>query len=315
MVGGTFLMGSDDHYPEEAPAHPAIVPGFWIDKTPVTNLRFEHFVRDTGYVTLAEREPRAQDYPGAAPKKLAPGSLVFRQPEEPVDLRSAHWWEYVSGANWRHPEGPGSSIAERKEHPVVHVAYEDALAFAKWAGKSLPNEAEWEFAARGGLHAAVFGWGDDPAPNGRRMTNIWTGEFPWQNLKPDRPGTERVESYPANGYRLYDMIGNVWEWTSDWYRARHGTEPRKRCCVQEQASGATGDKKTRPSSRLRHKVLKGGSFLCAENYCFRFRPAARQPQSMDSSTCHIGFRCIVREPESPKSRATPVAKHRRRAAT
>lgn len=287
-------MGSDRHYPEEAPVQCVTVPGFWIDRMPVTNLQFEQFVRDTAYTTVAERVPDRQAYPEANLENLVPGSLVFRQPEGPLDLRSPTWWEYVAGVNWRHPEGPETSIANRKDHPVVHITYEDAAAFAKWAGKSLPNEPEWEFAARGGLDGADFSWGDDPAPRGKQMANTWIGEFPWQNLKPQHPGTEPVGSYPPNGYGIFDMIGNVWEWTSDWYRSPQGSSRRRSCCVQGSARAPT-DKRSEPSvPSSRSRVLKGGSFLCAKNYCFRYRPAAKQPQCVDSSTCHIGFRCVLR---------------------
>jgi len=271
------------------------VPGFWIDRTPVTNLQFEQFVRDMGYVTLAERVPDAQAYRDAKLEKLVAGSLVFRQPEGPVDLRSPTWWEYVPGANWRHPEGPGTSIANRKDHPVVHIAYEDAAVFAKWAGKSLPNEPEWEFAARGGLDGAIFSWCDNPVPQKMQMANTWVGEFPWENLKPHRPGTEPVGSYPPNGYGLFDMIGNVWEWTSDWYSVQQRAGKHRSCCVHGDARAAIEKRnELQPAPHSKSKVLKGGSFLCAENYCFRYRPAAKQPQSVDSSACHIGFRCVVR---------------------
>lgn len=297
-------MGSDSHYAEEAPTQCVTVPGFWIDRTPVTNLQFEQFVRDTGYVTLAERVPEPRAYPDGDPERLVPGSLVFRQPKSRVDLRSPTWWEYVSGANWRHPEGPGTSIANREDHPVVHVADEDAAAYAKWTGKSLPNEVEWEFAARGGLDGATYSWGDDPAPQDLPLANIWIGEFPWENLKPNGPGTEPVGSYPANGYGLHDMIGNVWEWTSDWYRNSRATNKRQSCCSQvdprrEIESARVDTLQSSPVSKS--KVLKGGSFLCAQNYCFRYRPAAKQPQRLDSCACHIGFRCVLRRSASYRS--------------
>lgn len=295
-------MGSNDHYPEEAPAHVVTVPGFWIDTVPVTNLDFERFVRDTGYTTLAKRAPELRDYPDALPEMLVAGSLVFRQPEYSVDLRAPTWWEYRAGASWRHPEGPASSIAGREMHPVVHVAYEDAEAFARWAGKALPNEPEWELAARGGLDEKIFSWGDAPAPDGKPMANVWRGVFPVENLKPDAPGTEPVASYPANGYGLYDMTGNVWEWTRDWYRGEEATPARKSCCAQSRVGGtASQEHSERVPAYSRRKVLKGGSFLCAENYCFRFRPAARQAQSTDSSACHIGFRCVIRDAGAGRS--------------
>lgn len=298
IPGAAFIMGSDAHYREEAPARHVSVRAFWIERTPVTNREFARFVEATGYMTVAERAPRVEDYPRAVPEKLVPGSLVFKQPENPVDLRALTWWEYVPGTNWRHPEGPRTSIAGREDHPVVHVAYEDALAFARWAGKLLPTEAEWEFAARGGLDGATFSWGDDPRPGGQQMANVWLGEFPWQSLKSRPPGTEAVGSYPANGYGLYDMTGNVWEWTSDWSDPYHFAKAGKPCCVPVRQRDTSREMDIDPGESAPRspprKILKGGSFLCSENYCFRYRPAARQPQSIDSSTCHIGFRCVTR---------------------
>jgi formylglycine-generating enzyme required for sulfatase activity len=293
IPGGTFTMGSDSHYPEEAPARAVTVSGFWIDQYTVTNKQFQRFVKDTGYVTVAERTPKPEDYPGALPELLVPGSLVFQQAAHPVDLHTCSWWVYVSGANWRHPEGRGSSIKHRENHPVVHVAYEDAAAYAIWAGKSLPTEAQWEFAARGGLEGAVYSWGNELTPKGRRMANTWEGKFPWQNLRSQRPGTEPVGSYLPNGYGLSDMIGNVWEWTSDWY-SEASAHPSTCCSVNP--SGGTleesFDSQT-PEFSIPRKVLKGGSFLCAANYCVRYRPAARHPETIDTSTCHISFRCVA----------------------
>lgn len=222
IAGGAFRMGSDHHYREEAPSHRVRVDGFWMDRTPVTNAQFRTFVEATGHVTLAESPPRAEDYPGAPPEMLRPGSLVFVRPPGPVDLRDLrNWWQFVFGADWRHPYGPGSDLRGLDDHPVVHVAYGDALAYARWAGKALPTKAEWEFAARGGLEGAEFAWGEQLIPDGRPMANVWQGEFPWQNLLED--GYERtspVGVFPPNGYGLFDMIGNVWEWTDDWYRPR-----------------------------------------------------------------------------------------------
>jgi formylglycine-generating enzyme len=283
VPGGTFLMGSADFYPEERPVREVAVGTFLIDESPVTNSQFAGFVAGTGYLTAAERPVTAGDYPDADPALLTPGSLVFRQAGGPVDLRDVrNWWSYTPGADWRHPEGPGSDLRGRDDHPVVHVAYEDARSYARWAGKDLPTEAEWEYAARGGLAGRRYAWGDELAPQGRRMANTWLGEFPWRRLAADRAGTSPVASFPANGYGLYDMIGNVWEWTADrfWLRPPGGHRPS--CCQGQGGAQAL-------------MVVKGGSFLCAPNHCRRYRPAARQPQSADTSSCHIGFRCVVRQ--------------------
>ena len=299
IPGGTFMMGSDRHYPEEGPVHRVTVDGFWIDKYPVTNRQFQKFVDETGYVTFPERPLKAEDYPGAKPELLVPGSAVFRQPSGPVDLMSCSWWTYLPGASWKHPEGKGSSIEGREDHPVVQIAYEDAEAYAAWAGKSLPTEAQWEFAARGGLEGKIYVWGNTFKPNGKLMANTWEGEFPWQNLKSHPPGTEPVGSYPPNGYGLYDMAGNVWEWTSDWYRPRHPEDKIKPCCIPVNPRGGTEQESLDPQTpqfRIPRKVLKGGSFMCAVNFCFRYRPAARYPQTIDTSSCHIGFRCAVSLP-------------------
>jgi formylglycine-generating enzyme required for sulfatase activity len=301
IPGGTFRMGSDRHYPEEAPAHNVTVEGFWIDRTPVTNDEFARFVAATGYVTQAERAPRAEDYPGAKPETLVPASVVFRQPKHAVDLRDTHnWWTYVPGADWRHPRGPQSTIIASGYHPVVHIAFADAEAYAAWAGKSLPTEAEWEFAARGGLDGAEFAWGDELQPGGRAMANTWHGTFPHQNLLPRRPGTTAVGSYPANGYGLHDMIGNCWEWTSDWYQAYH--DAAGGCC-----GSASDTRRLREASidprdpaAIPRKVMKGGSYLCAPNYCRRYRPAARMAQPIDTATCHLGFRCVIRPGAFPR---------------
>jgi formylglycine-generating enzyme len=297
IPGGTFLMGSDKHYPEEAPAHEVTVDGFWMDRHTVTNEEFRKFVEATKHVTSAERAPKAEDYPGAKPDLLVPASVVFNKPRERVDLRDCYnWWIYVPGANWRHPEGPASSLKGKAKHPVVHVAYEDVEAYANWIGKELPTEAEWEFAARGGLAGAEFVWGDAFTPGGRHMANTWQGEFPWQNLKADRfEGTAPVESFPPNGYGLYDMAGNVWQWTTDWYQ-EHKEIPQS-CCASFNPKGGEQEKSydpNMPDIKIPRKVMKGGSHLCAPNYCRRYRPAARMAQPIDTSTCHLGFRCIVR---------------------
>jgi len=288
IAGGAFAKGSEDFYPEERPVHRVTVGGFWIDETPVTAAQFRRFVRETTYVTLAERPLDPDHYPDADPELLVPGSLVFRRTQGPVDLDDhRNWWEYVPGASWRRPGGKGTTTNGRDRHPVVHIAYEDAEAYASWAGKELPTEAEWEYAARGGLDGATFAWGDEHFPGGKAMANTWQGEFPWQNLELDGyEGTSPVGRFPANGYDLYDMTGNVWEWTTGRFTA-HPDEVASPCCVPPAST-----KETIP----RH-VIKGGSHLCAPNYCLRYRPAARQGQAVDSSTTHLGFRCVVREAE------------------
>jgi formylglycine-generating enzyme required for sulfatase activity len=275
IPGGTFRMGSDRHYPEEAPVHRVAVDGFWMDRTPVTNRQFRQFVDDTGYVTVAESRGR---------------SLVFTQPQRAAALDDwSRWAEYRCGADWRHPCGHNSSIIGRDDHPVVHVAFADAEVFACWAGRSLPTEAEWEFAARGGLEGAEFGWGNVFLPNGRHMANTWQGAFPHQNLVHD--GYERtspVTAFPPNGYALYDMIGNVWEWTADWYSPRH------RADASETLAHESCDPRE-PVARIPRKVLKGGSHLCAPNYSSRYRPAARHALPADTTACDVGFRCVVRK--------------------
>jgi formylglycine-generating enzyme len=289
VPAGTFRMGSEDFYPEERPVREVSVDGFWVDRHPVTVAEFRRFVKATGHVTWAERVPAAEDYPDADPELLVPGSLVFRKTAGPVDLRDyRNWWAWTPGADWRHPEGPGSNAGGRERHPVTHVAYADAVAYAGWAGKALPTEAEWEYAARGGLDGAVFTWGDEFAPKGRMMANTWQGEFPWQNLALDRyEGTSPVGTYPPNGYGLHDMAGNVWEWTADWFTAPPGGTASP-CC-------APVDIRAAPEDRFPRRVTKGGSHLCAPNYCLRYRPAARQGEAVDSTTSHIGFRCVVRQ--------------------
>ncbi|HZR73932.1 formylglycine-generating enzyme family protein [Bradyrhizobium sp.] len=300
VPGCTFRMGSDKHYAEEAPVHRVTVDGFWIDSTPVTNRDFRKFVNETGYVTSAEIAPNPKDYPGALPHMLKAGSLVFTPPKHPVDLRDwSQWWTYKFGASWRRPYGPRSSISGLDDHPVVHVAYDDAEAYAKWAGKELPTEAEWEFAARGGLDGAEFAWGDAFMPGGNPMANTWHGAFPLQNLATD--GYERtspVTAFPPNGYGLYDMIGNVWEWTTDWWSAKHPPDAAKACCVPENPRGGREEASYDPCQtnvKISRRVVKGGSHLCAPNYCRRYRPAARHAQQIDSSMSHIGFRCVMHE--------------------
>ncbi|HGM6308047.1 formylglycine-generating enzyme family protein [Pseudomonas putida] len=279
---GRFLMGSDSHYPEEAPAHWEEVAGFWIQSTPVTNAMFARFVARTGYVTQAERPLDPRDYPGVAQSHLRPASLVFTPPSGAVSLDDvSRWWALVPGADWRHPLGPGSDLQGMAQHPVVHVGLEDALAYAQWAGCDLPGEPEWEYAAWGGTQQREFVWGHHLVPEGKHMANTWQGNFPAENLQTDGYSrTSPVGAFPANGYGLYDMIGNVWEWTTTVFQPSHAS-PRKSCCANAR-------------SAAQMKVLKGGSHLCAPNYCQRYRPPARSPQATDTTSSHIGFRCVKR---------------------
>lgn len=300
VPGGTFRMGSEDFYPEERPVHEVHVDGFWMDRSPITNDLFSSFVDATGYKTLAERELNPADFLGAPAENLVPGSMVFRKTRGPVDLKNyVNWWAWVPGTSWRCPFGLQSSIEGMEQHPVVHVAYEDAAAYARWAGKELPTEAEWERAARGGLEGKKFTWGDEELPDGKTMANYWQGEFPWQNKASDGfEGTSPVGTFPPNGYGLTDMAGNVWEWTSDWYVHRHLDGIVKSCCGPainpRVASPHLSYDPRQPQFHIPRKVVKGGSHLCAPNYCLRYRPAARQPQMIDTSMSHIGFRCVIR---------------------
>jgi formylglycine-generating enzyme required for sulfatase activity len=294
LPGGRFTMGSDRHYPEEAPAHQVQVSGFAIDIAPVSNAQFAAFVAATGYRTVAETPPDPAHYPQADPALLFAGSLVFRATSAPVPLDDPRrWWHWVRGACWQAPEGPGSSIAARMDHPVVHIAHADAAAYAAWAGKALPSEAEWEYAARGGLEGREYGWGNVFRPGGKAMANSWDGRFPVARAGQQR-GTTATGRFPANGFGLFDMIGNVWEWTDDWFQPRHDLTGKGPCCVLENPRGPT--KGTLDShAPIMQKVLKGGSFLCAPSYCQRYRPAARHAESIDSATSHIGFRCVLRD--------------------
>lgn len=275
-------MGSERHYPEEAPLRRVKVDSFWIDEAPVTNREFARFVAATGHRTLAEIAPDPKQYPGMLAGMDQPGSLVFNKTAGPVPLdQYQHWWSFTFGADWRHPYGPDATIDELGlwDHPVVHVAWSDAAAFADWVGKALPTEAEHEFAARGGLEGCDFAWGDELAPGGEMMANYWQGLFPFANTRED--GWERtspVGSFPANGYGLYDMIGNVWELTRDPFHL-HG---------QADTAG--------PRRSARQRVIKGGSFLCSPDYCMRYRPGSRQPQDEDLGTSHVGFRTVLRAP-------------------
>lgn len=302
ISGGRFRMGSNrTEYPEEGPVRQVSVDGFWIDITPVTVREFGHFVEATGYVTVAEREIDPSEYPQLDPSLLRPGSLVFKAPSGGrVDLSNfVSWWSYVPGADWAHPSGPDSDVLGRELHPVTHVAWDDVLAYATWAGKDLPTEAEWEFAARGGLDGAMYAWGDEFQPGGRIMANTWKGEFPFLDPKAEHErGTTEVGAYPPNGYGLFDMIGNVWEWTSDFYTSRQESIVPGSCC------GEVNPRSDEPSfsydahepggAHIPRRVVKGGSHLCAPNYCQRYRPAARQPQQVESGMSHLGFRCIRR---------------------
>jgi sulfatase modifying factor 1 len=284
IPSGIFVMGSDTHYPEEAPAHAVMVEQLWIDRYPVTNAEFARFVDETGHITLAEKPADPTLYPDARPDLLVPSSVVFQKPSGPVSLQNPYdWWTYVAGADWRHPRGPDSSLEGLAEHPVVHVAYEDAEAYARWAGKALPTEAQWEYAARGGLQANEYTWGNDFMPDGKQMANTWQGPFPIENLLEDGyEWTSPVGAFPPNGYGLYDMAGNVWEWTNDWYGNYAVTAS---CCESAH--------RRMPDARIGRRVIKGGSYLCAPNYCHRYRPAARLAQTADTSTCHLGFRCVL----------------------
>jgi len=290
-------MGSEQHYADEAPVRRVHVDGFWMDPFPVTNERFEQFVHETGYVTTAELTPSASDGQPARPDRQFPGSLVFDPPSMVADLRTPVWWHFRRGADWRHPVGPASSVRGLASHPVVHVSYADALAFAKHYGAMLPTEAEWEFAARGGLDGAEYAWGPSLMPSGKCMANFWQGDFPCHNTLDDGYyRTSPVNAFPANAYGLHDMIGNVWEWTSDWYRPTHPCDKYKDCCTRNPRCDRPEESyDLRPgAAHVPRKVVKGGSHLSAPNYCRRYRPAARQPEPVHASSCHVGFRCIVR---------------------
>jgi len=289
IPGGTFLMGSDAFYPDERPAHEREVATFFIDRYEVTNEQYAEFVDETGYVTVAERPLDPAAFPGADPADLVPGAMVFTPTAGPTDLRGwRNWWRWQPGAYWRQPSGPDSSIDDLLQHPVVHISYEDAVAYADWAGMRLPTEAEHEYAARGGLDGAAYAWGDETYPDGVAQANSWLGRFPYDNQGVG--GTAPVGSYPPNGYGLYDMIANVWEWTSDFYTPRHvrlsdtPVDPGKRANLLAVASAQEG------FPDIPRRVLKGGSHLCSPDYCLRFRPAARSPQAEDTGMSHIGFR-------------------------
>jgi formylglycine-generating enzyme len=297
IPAGTFRMGSDEHYPEEAPARSVTVKGFWIDRYQTRNRQFAEFADETGYVTVAERPLDPSEFPGAPPENLVPGSLVFTMTAGPVDLRHLNqWWTWTPGACWKRPEGPRSSLAGRADDPVVHLAYEDAEAYAAWAGKSLPTEPEWERAARGELAGATYTWGETPEAPNERLANYWHGDFPCRH--DEGYGVRSpVGSYPPNAYGLHDMAGNVWEWTADWYADRGTDDAAAPCCVPVDPHGGRLEDSydpAQPHFQIPRKVIKGGSYLCADSYCLRYRPAARRPQMIDTGMSHIGFRCVNR---------------------
>ena len=299
IPSGTTDLGSDRHYPDEGPVRRVSIEAFAIDPHPVTNARFAEFVDATGYVTVAERDPDPALYPGAPPENLVPGALVFTMTNGPVNLGDYfNWWRWVPGADWRHPFGEGSSLDGLSDHPVVQVSYDDATAFCSWANVSLPTESEWEFAARGGLDGAEFAWGDDDPQETEPLANTWQGGFPYENTEVDGwTRTSPVGSYPSNGYGLFDMTGNVWEWTDDWYAESRSGPVEASCCAPQ--SPIVGNENesldpSQPDTPIPRKVVKGGSHLCTPQYCFRYRPAARQPQLVDTATSHMGFRCISR---------------------
>ena len=299
IPGGSFVMGSDRQQPEERSTHIVRVDGFWIDRHEVTSAQFARFAAATGYVTLAERGLDPKTHPGASEDLIAPGSALFVRPAK-LDRSGGNgqWWQYVRGANWRQPEGPGSTIAGRENHPVVHVAYEDALAYARWLGRDLPTEAQWEFAARGGKMDEQD-WMSAYTAAGTPIANTWQGIFPVYNSAEDGyAGAAPVACFEPNGYGLYDMIGNVWEWTGDWYRAGHLKEP----AVNPMGPDFLQVRLT--PGQMPSKVIKGGSYLCAHNYCARYRPTSRQPQEVDLSTGHVGFRTVLNAgPDSSGARA------------
>lgn len=307
IPGGEFSMGANDPpdrnevgmqaTKDALPIHRVYVDGFFIDKTDITNAQFAAFVNATGYVTVAERTPRAKDFAGASPENLAAGSVVFTPPHHAVPLNNQfQWWSYVHGANWRHPSGPNSSIHGKENYPVVQVAYEDAVAYANWARKRLPTEAEWEFAARGGRAGKPFVWGDSFRPNGKWMANTHQGHFPDQDTGEDgHAGIAPVAQYPPNPYGLYDMAGNVWQWTSDWYRSNYYQELV--------ATGGVARNPEGPASPLDpsepdqpKKVLRGGSFLCTDQYCSRYIVGTRGKGEVSTGTNHVGFRCVEPAP-------------------
>lgn len=304
IPGGEFSMGSRDprgdlcggseSMDDARPVHRVQVDGFWMDRTEVTNAEFVRFVAATKYVTMAERPLRPADFPMVPPDKLVPGSIVFTPPKQAVPLDNAfRWWAWVPGANWRHPEGPASDLKGREKHPVVHIAYEDAAAYAKWAGKDLPTEAQWEFAARGGRSGELYAWGNDLNPDGRKMANIWEGEFPHKNSAADGfTGAAPVASFPANGYGLHDVAGNVWEWCQDWYRPDAYSRRIAQEVIKNPVGPAQAESYDPAEPGMVKRVQRGGSFLCTDQYCTRYMVGTRGKGAPDTSSNHLGFRCV-----------------------
>jgi formylglycine-generating enzyme len=293
VPGGSFWMGCEDcNMPDAAPVHLTTVDGYWMDTTPVTNAQFEKFVNSTRYVTIAERKPDAKDFPGAPEENLVPGCAVFSPPPGEVSLENPYaWWRYVPGANWKHPEGPGSSIKGREEHPVVHIAWDDAVAYAAWAGKRLPTEAEFEFAARGGLDRKHYAWGDELKPNNQWPANIWQGKFPSVNRNEDGYlATSPTKAFPANGFGLYDMGGNVWQWCSDWYRPEYFQTLAERGTARNPKGPEDSFDPQEPG--VPKRVQKSGSFLCSDQYCARYFVGSRGKGAVDSGSSNVGFRCV-----------------------
>jgi sulfatase modifying factor 1 len=307
IPGGAFSMGSKDPrgdvcggnepMDDARPVHRVFVDGFWMDRTEVTNAEFARFVAVTKYVTVAERPLRAADYPNVPVDKLAPGALVFTPPDHAVPLDNAfRWWSWVPGANWRHPEGPASDLKGRESYPVVQVAYADAAAYAAWTGKDLPTEAQWEFAARGGRSGEVYAWGRELNPGGKKMANIWEGDFPSKNSAADGfAGAAPVASFPANGYGLHDVAGNVWEWCQDWYAPDTYAKAVARGAVTRNPTGPAENESTDPGEPgVAKRVQRGGSFLCTDQYCTRYMVGSRGKCSPDTGSNHAGFRCVKR---------------------
>ena len=293
IPAGSFTMGASEYYPDEGPLKEVTLDGFWIDRYEVTNAQFSKFVDATNYVTVAERQLNPKDFPGIPAESLVPGSVVFIMPTELLNGGNPiQWWQFVPGANWRQPTGPGSDIKGKENYPVVHVAYEDAFSYAKWLGHDLPSEAQWEYAARGGLEQQTYSWGKEFTPANKWQANTWQGMFPVNNTEEDGyVGAAPVGCYPDNGYGLHDVTGNVWEWVADWYYPEHLDEGD---VIRDEAK--TGFDPRQPG--LPVKVIKGGSYLCAENYCMRYRPAARHAQETTLGAAHIGFRTVRNEPKN-----------------
>ena len=304
IPGGTFWMGCEDcGMPDALPVHQVTVDGFWIDVTPVTNEQFAKFVKATRYITIAERTPEAKDFPDAPPENLVPGAAVFSPPDHDVSLNNHYqWWSYVKGASWRHPDGPGSNLTGREQHPVVHVAWDDAMAYARWAGKRLPTEAEFEFAARGGLDRKRYSWGDELTPGGKWVANIWQGRFPVKDTGEDGyRSTSPVRAFPANGYGLYDMGGNVWQWCADWYRP---DIYRERAVLPAPIHNPQGPDSSADPSELgvAKRVTRGGSYLCSDRYCSRYVVGSRGKSEPSTGSSNVGFRCVQ---SARKSRPSP----------